>query len=94
MVIENDRRFIDHILRPKIQIIMAMIMKNIFRPLPNKKAIVLDMTEGNTEVNEVKDKSWPTYEVLYELLLNIIKHPAISESVLKYFCQKISSLIS
>lgn len=43
------------------------------------------MTEGNAETEEVLDKSWPTLEILYEILINIVQHPVMSESVLKYF---------
>ena len=31
------------------------------------------------------DKSWPTLEVVYEIMLQIIQHPVINESVLKFF---------
>ena len=84
-IFESDRKFVDLILRPKIEVIMLMLMKNLFRPLPNKKATDLDVTEGNAETEEILDKSWPTFELLYEIFINIIKHPAISESILKYF---------
>lgn len=84
-IVESDRQFIDHILRPKIEQIIEMIEKNLFRPLPNKKGTDLDITEGNAEIEEVSDKSWPTLEVIYEILLHIVKHPAIPESILKYF---------
>lgn len=84
-IAESDRKFVDNILRPYIDRIMDMITTNIFRPLPAKKAAELDATDEGAQFDEVQDKSWPTLIVIYEILLHIIKHPAISESTLKHF---------
>lgn len=56
----------------------------MFRPLHHKN-IDLDATEGNVQNEEIIDKSWPTLEILYEILMTIINHPVMSESILKYF---------
>jgi hypothetical protein len=85
LVLDSDRKFVDHVLKPYIDRIIEMIAVNIFRPLPSKKATELDAMEGDNEALESMDKGWSTLEVVYEIFINVIKHNAISESILKHF---------
>jgi serine/threonine-protein phosphatase 2A regulatory subunit B' len=85
LVLDSDRKFVDHVLKPYIDRIIEMIALNIFRPLPSKKASELDAMEGDNEALESMDKGWSTLEVVYEIFINVIKHNAISESILKHF---------
>jgi serine/threonine-protein phosphatase 2A regulatory subunit B' len=84
-IIESDRKFIDHIFRPNLDKVWDMITQNIVRPLPNKKAMEFDPTEGDGMEEDTQDKNWPTLELVYEILLHLIKHPSVSENHLKYF---------
>lgn len=85
LVLESERKFVDHILRPYIDRIIEMIAVNLFRPLPNKKVTEIDAMDGENEGQQRTDKSWPTLEIVYEIFLNVIRHDAISESILKHF---------
>lgn len=64
---------------------MDMIAINIFRPLSAKKASDLDAMDEGAGDGEVQDKSWPTLILVYEIFLHVVKHPAISETILKHF---------
>lgn len=62
-----------------------MIYQNIFRALPAKKGAELDAMDEGADVQDTQDKSWPTLVLVYEIYLHLIKHPAITESILKQF---------
>ena len=84
-IIESDRKFVDFIFRPHIDTFMEIIEVNIFRPIPLIKKVELEaMDEGANNI-EPADKSWSTLIVVYEIYIHIIKHPAITETILKYF---------
>jgi serine/threonine-protein phosphatase 2A regulatory subunit B' len=83
-IIESDKKFIENILRPNFELIIEMISANIFRALPAKKEAELDAMDEGVVSEEVQDKSWPTLIIIYEIFLHLVKHPAISESMLKH----------
>lgn len=64
---------------------MDMIGVNIFRPLPLIKRVELEAMDEGANNLEPADKSWSTLIFVYEIYIHIIKHPAITETVLKHF---------
>ena len=80
----SERAFIDTVLKPLIDQFMEMIEVNIFRPLPAFKVTDLEEMDENADQND-KDKAWSTLIYVYEIFIHIIKHPAVSENVLKQF---------
>lgn len=84
-IVESDKKFLENILRPNFDLIIEMISTNIFRALPAKKEAELDAMDEGAVSEEVTDKSWPTLIIIYEIFLHLVKHPAISESMLKQF---------
>jgi len=84
-IAESERKFVDNLFKPSLDLIMEMIEINIFRPLPFIKPAELDAMDEGAKDEEIQDKSWSTLIYVYEILLHIIKHPAITESILKHF---------
>jgi serine/threonine-protein phosphatase 2A regulatory subunit B' len=75
----NDQRSVSSLFIPHIDIVMEMITKNIFRPLPSlkKNNIGLGMSETGVENEEQEsDPSWPHIRGVYEIFLQLIVNEA------------------
>jgi serine/threonine-protein phosphatase 2A regulatory subunit B' len=74
----NDQRSVASLFIPHIDIVMEMITKNIFRPLPSlKRNINLGMSETGVESDEQEsDPSWPHIRGVYEIFLQLIVNEA------------------
>ncbi len=60
----NDQKSVVSFVIPNLEMVMDMIEKNIFRPLPNKKKSTnLGMSETGVEQEEQVDPSWPHLQV-------------------------------
>lgn len=60
----EDPRFVASTVVPNLEMVMGMIEKNIFRPLPNrKKSTNLAMSETGIEQEEQSDPTWPHFQV-------------------------------
>lgn len=60
----DDQRFVVSTIVPSLEMVIGMIEKNIFRPLPNKKKSTnLGMSETGIEQEEQTDPSWPHLQV-------------------------------
>jgi len=67
-VMLNDQRCVISNILPNLELVMEMIEKNIFRPLPNKKKSTnLGMSETGIEQEEQVDPSWPHLQVIAQL---------------------------
>ena len=68
----NDQKSVVSNIIPSLELVMNMIEKNIFRPLPNKKkATNIGMSETGIEQEEQVDPSWPHLQVLSQF--NLLK---------------------
>jgi serine/threonine-protein phosphatase 2A regulatory subunit B' len=75
----NDQRLVATLFIPHIDMVMEMITKNIFRPLPSLKRnnINLGMSETGVEAEEQEsDPSWPHIRGIYEIFLQLIVNEA------------------
>jgi serine/threonine-protein phosphatase 2A regulatory subunit B' len=75
----NDQRSVSTLFIPHMDIVMEMITKNIFRPLPSlkKNNINLGMSETGVESEEQEsDPSWPHIRGVYEIFLQLIVNEA------------------
>jgi serine/threonine-protein phosphatase 2A regulatory subunit B' len=75
----NDQRLVATLFIPHIDMVMEMITKNIFRPLPSLKRnnINLGMSETGVEAEEQEsDPSWPHIRGVYEIFLQLIVNEA------------------
>ena len=71
---------------PNLDVVMEMIEKNIFRPLPNvKKNTNIGMAETGLEQEEEIDPSWPHLQGIYDLFLNLILNDAADVRSLKLY---------
>ena len=59
----NDQKCVMTNIVTNLEVVMEMIEKNIFRPLPNKKKSGLSMSETGIEQEEQVDPSWPHMQV-------------------------------
>lgn len=55
----RDQKQVVTIIIPNLDVIMLMIEKNIFRPLPNFKRKDLAFSETGVECEEEIEPSWP-----------------------------------
>lgn len=83
----NDQRMVTTLFIPHIEIIMEMITKNIFRPLPSlKRNITLGMSETGVETEEQEsDPSWPHVRGVYEIFLQLIANEACDVKTFKSY---------
>jgi serine/threonine-protein phosphatase 2A regulatory subunit B' len=104
----NDQRMVTSLFIPHIDLVMEMITKNIFRPLPSlkKNNINLAMQETGVDTDEVEsDPSWPHIRGVYEIFLQLIVNEACDVKTFKsyitnnfisevyYFIYLVSSII-
>eukprot|EP00826_Nyctotherus_ovalis_P001859 TRINITY_DN1033_c0_g2_i18.p1 TRINITY_DN1033_c0_g2~~TRINITY_DN1033_c0_g2_i18.p1 ORF type:complete len:424 (+),score=124.62 TRINITY_DN1033_c0_g2_i18:108-1379(+) len=80
----NDQRCVVSNILPNLELVMEMIEKNIFRPLPNKKKSTnLGMSETGIEQEEQIDPSWPHLQGIYEFFLQLVLNDAIDVKSMK-----------
>lgn len=88
----SDPRWVSNNILPNLDLVMEMIEKNIFRPLPNKKKSTnLGMSETGIEQEEQVDPSWPHLQVIpsyikqgiYEFFLQLVLNDAIDVKSMK-----------
>lgn len=75
----NDQRLVTTLFIPHIDLVMEMITKNIFRPLPSlrRNNINLAMQETGVETDEQEsDPAWPHIRGVYEIFLQLIVNEA------------------
>lgn len=70
---------------PNIEIVMEMIQKNIFRPLPVVKKQGVAGETANDDDETVIDPSWPHLQPVYEFFLQLIMNEAAEIKNLKQF---------
>jgi hypothetical protein len=84
----NDQRMVTSLFIPHIDLVMEMITKNIFRPLPSlkKNNINLAMSETGVETDEQEsDPSWPHIRGIYEIFLQLIVNEACDVKTFKSY---------
>lgn len=84
----NDQRMVTSLFIPHIEIVMEMITKNIFRPLPSLKRnnINLGMSETGVETEEQEsDPSWTYIRGIYEIFLQLIVNEACDVKTFKSY---------
>ena len=84
----NDQKIVTSMFIPQIDLMMEMITKNIFRPLPclKKNNINLGMSETGVETDDQEsDPSWPHIRGIYEIFLQLIVNEACDVKTLKSF---------
>ena len=69
----EDDHFISSIIIPNFPLVMTMIKKNIFRPLPNFKRNSLEQQDTGQELINDVEPGWPFLKGIYEILLEIIQ---------------------
>jgi serine/threonine-protein phosphatase 2A regulatory subunit B' len=84
----NDQRMVTSLFIPHIDLVMEMITKNIFRPLPSlkKNNINLAMQETGVEADEQEsDPAWPHIRGVYEIFLQLIVNEACDVKTFKSY---------
>lgn len=84
----NDQRIVTTLFIPHIELVMEMITKNIFRPLPclRKNNITLGVSETGVETEEQEsDPAWPHLRGIYEIFLQVIVNESCDVKTLKQF---------
>jgi len=60
----SDQKGVVSNIVPNLELVMDMVQKNIFRPLPNKKKTTnIGLSETGIEQEEQVDPSWPHLQV-------------------------------
>lgn len=84
----NDQRMVTSLFIPHIDLVMEMITKNIFRPLPGlkKNNINLAMQETGVEAEDQEsDPSWAHIRGVYEIFLQLIVNEACDVKTFKSY---------
>ena len=83
----SDQRMVTTLFIPNIELVMEMITKNIFRPLPSlKKNANLGVAETGVEEEETEsDPAWPHIKGIYEIFLQLIVNEACDVKSFKVF---------
>jgi len=83
----NEQNCLLALIIPHLELVMEMIEKNLFRPLPVLKKAP-PPTEGMTVMEEedlLIDPSWPHLQPVYEFFLQLISKEAADVKSLKVF---------
>lgn len=82
----NNQNYVNNLFIPNIELVMEMIQKNIFRPLPvvKKQGVVGEMI-GVEEEELILDPSWNHLQPVYEIFMQFIINEAIEMRLLKNF---------
>jgi serine/threonine-protein phosphatase 2A regulatory subunit B' len=84
----NDQRMVTSLFIPHLDLVMEMITKNIFRPLPSlkKNGISLGMQETGVESDvQESDPSWHHIRGIYEIFLQFIVNDACDVKTFKSY---------
>jgi serine/threonine-protein phosphatase 2A regulatory subunit B' len=82
----GDQKSVVSNIIPNLEIVMEMIERNIFRPLPNiKKSTSIGMSETGIEQEEKVDPSWPHLQGIYEFFLQLILNDAADVKSMKVY---------
>lgn len=84
----NDPKLVTSLFIPHIDILMEIITKNIFRPLPclKRNSINLGMNDTGIDNEEQEsDPSWPHIRGVYEIFLQLIVNEACDVKTLKQY---------
>jgi serine/threonine-protein phosphatase 2A regulatory subunit B' len=84
----SDQRLVTTLFIPHIELVMEMITKNIFRPLPSlrRNNIKLGVSETGVETEEQEsDPAWPHLRGVYEIFLQVIVNESCDVKTLKQF---------
>jgi serine/threonine-protein phosphatase 2A regulatory subunit B' len=81
----NEQSYMQSLIIPNIKLIMEMIEKNIFRPLPVLKKTTPPAEIGMEEIEVLVDPSWPHLQPVYEFFLQLIVNDAADVKTLKVF---------
>jgi serine/threonine-protein phosphatase 2A regulatory subunit B' len=68
----SEEKLIHNLFIPNLDLVMQMIEKNIFRPLPNIIKGTLGFSETGIEQEEDEDPAWPHLMGIYEFFLQLI----------------------
>ncbi len=83
----NDQKNVTAHILPNLDLVMEMIEKNIFRPLPNKKKSTnIGMSETGIEQEEQVDPSWPHLQVRGFLRLSEMRPEKINREYMSFSC--------
>ena len=82
----GDQKSVVSNIIPSLEMVMDMIEKNIFRPLPNiKKSTNIGLSETGIEQEEQVDPSWPHLQGIYEFFLQLILNDAADVKSMKVY---------
>lgn len=84
----NDQKLVTSMFIPQMDLLMEMITKNIFRPLPclKRNNINLGMSDTGIDNDEQEsDPSWPHIRGIYEIFLQLIVNEACDVKTLKSY---------
>ncbi len=84
----NDQRMVTTLFIQHIELVMEMITKNIFRPLPSlkKNNLNLSMSEQGVDTDEPEsDPSWSHIRGVYEIFLQLIVNEACDVKTFKQY---------
>lgn len=82
----SDQKSVVSNIIPNLELVMDMIERNIFRPLPNiKKSNNIGMSETGIEQEEQVDPSWPHLQGIYEFFLQLILNDAADVKSMKVY---------
>lgn len=70
---------------PNLEIVMNMIKRNIFRPLPIVKKQGLAGETGIEDEEIIVDPSWPHLQPVYEFFLQLIINEAVDMKSLRTY---------
>jgi len=87
----SDQRHVTTLFIPNIELVIEMITKNIFRPLPllRRNDINVGVSETGVETEEQEtDPAWPYLRGIYEIFLQLIINEACEDKLLKQFITK------
>lgn len=81
----SDHKIFSSYIVPNFDLLMEMIKKNIFRPLPKFKSSESDCSidSGFESETIITDPSWPPLEKVYEIFLSLLINEALDIKILK-----------
>jgi len=84
----NDQKLVTSMFIPQMDLLMEMITKNIFRPLPclKRNGISIGMSDTGVDNEEQEsDPTWPHIRGVYEIFLQLIVNEACDVKTLKSY---------
>ena len=84
----NDQKLVTSMFIPQMDLLMEMITKNIFRPLPclKRNGISIGMSDTGVDNEEQEsDPAWPHIRGVYEIFLQLIVNEACDVKTLKSY---------